>query len=192
MRSHLTPDHQTTDHHQCHKYQCHKFSAIIIFISKHSPGPWESFTPRCMQALIMSEAGHSSDTGETIFDTDGLAPPASHRRKRHPTPTPPPKKTPNISQLERNLLFDYIYRPPWKERKSRVAWLQRISLSSSLPTPFLSPSSQSRPYPPTKVETQYGPQYPTHNCQNATLNSHMSSFFIAPSSETIPKLSKPL
>ena len=77
-----------TDHHQCHH-----LSDIIIFISKHSPGPWESFTPRCMQALIMSEAGHSSDTGETIFDTDGLAPPASHRRKRHPTHPTPEKAT---------------------------------------------------------------------------------------------------
>ena len=142
----------------------------------------------------MSEAGHSSDTGETIFDTDGLAPPASHRRKRHPTPTRPRKsKLIFLNSTRANIIiFDYIYRPPWKERKSRVAWLKRISLSSSLATPFLSPSSQSRPYPPTKAETQYGPQYPTHNCQNALLNTHMSSFFLAPSSETMPKLRKPL
>ena len=81
MRSHLAPD-----HHQP------IIISVIILISKQSPDPWESFTPRCMQALIMSEAGHSSDRVETIFDTDGLAPPASHRRKRHPTPPRPRKR----------------------------------------------------------------------------------------------------
>ena len=60
------------------------FFNVINHLHRHQtlriPG---NLLPGACRPSLCLGAGHSSDTGETIFDTDGLAPPVSEKKTPH-------------------------------------------------------------------------------------------------------------
>ena len=125
------------------------------------------FYPGACRPSLCLGLGHSSDTGETIFDTDGLAPPAPHRKRHQPTRAHAPLlKKPTylifLNSTRANFAFDDIYRPPLPSVNQ--GWVGRSGYRSAAlwqpPSyPCLAPSSPSeppgRPYPPNVQPPPY-------------------------------------
>ena len=137
---------------------------IVVIIINRSRSLGMFYPGACRPSLCLG-AGHSSDTGETIFDTDGLAPPVSEKKTpAHQSPRPPTEKTYLIflNSTRANFAFDYIYRPPLPSVNQ--GWVGRsgyrpAALWQAPSYPCLLPSSPSkppgRPYPPNVQPSPY-------------------------------------